>query len=224
MELILIRHGEPVTVQTDGAPADPELSLRGQWQAERVCHWLSCEPIDCVITSSKTRAKQTVAPLVDELGLVPIEVPDLDEIDRRSTVYAPFQVLADQFPEHWQAIQEQRWNDIGWDTLEVFRERVVAAWEGILADPPGRRIAIGCHGGVIGVLASHLIGAGQQWTFANPPFASFSRIAVAADGRAQVLSMNEVGHFDASRSRVVGPDGEGFEGKGFMQALAESRS
>ena len=28
----------------------------------------------------------------------------------------------------------------------------------------------------------------------------------------------------ANRWDVVGPDGEGFEGKGFMQALAESRS
>ena len=56
MELILIRHGEPVTVQTDGAPADPELSLRGQWQAERVCHWLSfCLP--CVGTSFRNNFK-----------------------------------------------------------------------------------------------------------------------------------------------------------------------
>jgi len=223
MEVILIRHGEPLSVQTQGEPADPELSERGQWQAERVSHWLACEPIDCVITSSKTRAKQTVAPLTGHLGVDPIEVRDFDEIDRGSTVYAPFQVMEEQFPDYWQAIQEQRWADIGWDSFDYFRERVVDAWQGVLADPPGERIAIGCHGGVIGVLAAHLTGTGQQWAFANPPFASFTRVAVHADGRTQVLSMNEIGHFDAARTRVVGPDGEGFEGKGFMQALSESR-
>ncbi len=99
MELILIRHGEPLTVETDGEPADPALSERGLWQAGCVSDWLACEPIDCVITSSKLRAK-------------------------------------------------------------------------------------------------------QQWAFASPPFASLSRVVVSADGRAQVLSMNEVGHFDATRRRV----------------------
>jgi probable phosphoglycerate mutase len=224
MELILIRHGEPVTVQTDGEPADPELSERGFWQAERVSHWLACEPIDCVITSSKTRAKQTVAPLAEHLDIEPLEIPDLDEIDRRSTVYAPFQIMPERFPDYWKAIQEQRWSDIGWDSLETFRERVIGAWEHILEQRPGARVAIGCHGGVIGVLAAHVTGVPQQWAFANPPFASFSRVVIAADGRAQVQSLNEVGHFDATRRRVIGPDGEGFEGKGFMQALAESRT
>lgn len=224
MELILIRHGEPQTVETDGKPADPALTERGLWQAERVSHWLECEPIDCVVTSSKTRAKQTVAPLVDSLGIEPLEIADFDEIDRRSTVYAPFPIMAERFPDYWQAIQEQRWADIGWDSYEYFQQRVIAAWEGVLEQRPGQRVAIGCHGGVIGVLAAHITGVAEQWAFSNPPFASISRVAISADGRAQVLSINEVGHFDATRRRVVGPDGEGFEGKGFMQALAESRS
>ena len=102
--------------------------------------------------------------------------------------------------------------------------RVIGAWDRILEERPGQRVAIGCHGGVIGVLAAHVTGVPQQWAFANPPFASFSRVVIAADGRAQVLSLNEVGHFDATRRRVIGPDGEEFEGKGFMQALAESRT
>jgi probable phosphoglycerate mutase len=224
MEVILIRHGEPLTVETDGEPADPELSERGRWQAERVSHWLECEPIDCVVTSSKTRAKQTVAPLARALEIAPLEVRDFDEIDRRATVYAPFQLMPERFPDYWQAIQEQRWADIGWDSFEYFKERVVAAWDGLIASRPGERIAIGCHGGVIGVLAAHVTGVAQQWAFSNPPFASISRVVIGAEGRAQVLSMNEVGHFDATRRRVIGPDGEGFEGKGFMQALAESRT
>lgn len=209
MELILIRHGEPVIVETQGEPADPELSELGRWQAERVSDWLACEPIDCVITSSKARAKQTVVPLVARLGVEPVEIAGLDEIDRRSTVYAPFQVMPERFPDYWKAIQEQRWNDIGWDSFEDFTKRVVAAWEGILSQPPGEHVAVACHGGVIGVLAAHITGVSQRWAFANPPFASFSRVAISADGRAQVLSLNEVGHFDATRSRVVGPNGEG---------------
>jgi len=225
MELILIRHGEPRTLQTEGEPADPELTERGRWQAERLARWLACEPIDCVVTSSRIRAKQTAAPLASHFGLEPIEVPDLDEIDRGSTLYAPMRLMAEQFPEYWKAIQERRFEDIGWDSWEVFHERVLRAWEGILGDPPGRRVAIACHGGVIGVIIAHVIGtAVERWSFANPPFASFSRASVEANGSVRMLSLNEVGHFDASRERVIGPEGEGFDSDGFMQALVESRS
>jgi hypothetical protein len=31
--------------------------------------------------------------------------------------------------------------------------------------------------------------------------------------------MCEVGHFDASRTRLIGPDGEGFSGTGFVEGL-----
>lgn len=211
MHVILIRHGEPRTVETTGEPADPGLSERGRWQAQRVCEWLACEPIDAILTSSKTRAKETVAPLTGRLGIEPAVIADLDEIDRRSTVYAPFAVLAERFPDYWQAIQEQRWEDIGWDSFEDFERRVVCAWQEIVASSIGERIAIGCHGGVIGVILSHITGRTERWSFANAPFASCSRIAIDGDGRAQVASVNEVGHFDAMRKKAIGPDGEGFE-------------
>jgi broad specificity phosphatase PhoE len=210
MHVILIRHGEPCTVETAGEPADPGLTERGRWQAQRVSEWLACEPIDAIVTSSKTRAIETVEPLVGMRGLEPSVVADLDEIDRRSTVYAPFQVMAQRFPDYWQAIQEQRWADIGWDSFEEFERRVVAAWEGLIARPPGAHIAVGCHGGVIGVILAHITGITERWSFANPPFASCARIDIAEDGRAQVLSMNETGHFDAMRDHVVGTAGEGF--------------
>ena len=82
MELIFVRHGEPVSIaSTDGSPANPHLSPRGEWQATRVCDWLACEPIDAVITSNKLRAQQTVDALASQLELAPTVLHDLDEID-----------------------------------------------------------------------------------------------------------------------------------------------
>ena len=41
MELILIRHGLPLQVETkDGTPADPPLSEVGHQQAQRMAKWL----------------------------------------------------------------------------------------------------------------------------------------------------------------------------------------
>jgi len=221
MELIFVRHGEPQSVRTDGAPADPPLSPRGSWQAERVSHWLAAEAVDALVTSNKTRAKQTVEPLAEQSGLAPRVVADLDEIDRRSPIYAPIQVLAEQYPDYWKKITEQRWDEIGWDHPERFRDRVVAAYEGLVRERPGERVVVGCHGGVIGVVLSHVLGLATPFAFANLPFASISRVIVGADARAQVRSVSEVGHFDAARTRVVGPDGEGFAGRGYEHAARE---
>ena len=210
MEIILARHGEPVVAHSDEGPVNPELTERGHWQAERLGAWLACEPIDCVVTSSMLRAQQTAQPLQRQLGIENDVVKDFDEIDRQSRVYAPFHLMKERFPEHYEAIQREDWAALGWDPPERFGERVLAAWEDLLARRPGECVFIACHGGVIGSITSHLLGLSSRWAFANPPFASYSRIRVSADGRAQLLSANEVGHFDATRTRAVGPEGEGF--------------
>ena len=51
MELLLVRHAEPVRIgpgEGDG-PADPELTERGREQAERLAAWLEPEAIDLVV-------------------------------------------------------------------------------------------------------------------------------------------------------------------------------
>ena len=220
MELIFVRHGEPIPTQTeDGSAANPHLSERGVWQAERVCDWLGCEPIDTIITSNKRRAQQTVEALAERLELAPTIVHDFDEIDRHCPVYAPFQMMAEHFPDYWKKILEQRWSEIGWDTPEVFRARVIAAYEGVVASRPGERVVIGCHGGVIGAVLSHVLGLDNLFAFANVPFASITRLRIQPEGSASIGSMCEVGHFDASRTRLIGPDGEGFSGTGFVEGL-----
>ena len=222
MELIFVRHGEPVPVESqDGSPANPHLSARGEWQSERLCDWLACEPIDAVITSNKLRAQQTVAALADRHAIAPTVLPDLDEIDRKCPVYAPFQMMSEHFPEYWEKILQQRWEEIGWDTPEVFQERVLGAYRHIIDTRPGARVVVGCHGGVIGAILAHVIGVDSPFTFANVPFASISRLRIQPDGRGQLASLCEVGHFDAERARMIGPDGEGFEGRGFADGIEE---
>ncbi len=220
MELILVRHGEPVAVRSDdGSPADPQLSERGEWQARRVCDWLACEPIDAIITSNKRRAQQTVAELALRKGIAASVMHDLDEIDRNCPVYAPFQMLPEHFPDYWEKIQQQRWQEIGWDTPERFLERVIGAFEQIVTTRPGERVVVGCHGGVIGAILAHTMGIDSPFVFANVPFASLSRLRIHPNGSGHLASLSEIGHFDATRERAIGPDGEGFSGSGFAAGL-----
>ena len=63
MELLLIRHALPVTVDNrdSGVEADPVLSALGERQAGALADWLVDEHIDAVYASPKARAQLTVA-------------------------------------------------------------------------------------------------------------------------------------------------------------------
>src|SRR5207237_10051682 len=71
MELVLVRHAEPVRVEGGDVPADPHLTPRGREQAARLAAWLAHEPIDHLVTSPLVRARETVAPVAAATGLAP---------------------------------------------------------------------------------------------------------------------------------------------------------
>lgn len=209
MEILLVRHGEPVTVASESGPADPELTARGAWQAKCLGAWLAHEPIDCIVASSKRRAIETVAPLAKQLRLEPEIVPDLVEIDRNAKFYAPPPILKERFPDYYEAMTKGEFEKIGWDSYEVFQARVTNAWQALLDQPRGERVVVACHGGTIGVILSRVLEIQTHSLLDATPFASITRL-VAADGAVRVRTLHEVAHFDGVRERAVGPEGEGF--------------
>ena len=165
MEILLVRHGEPVTMVSEDGPVDPHLTERGHWQAEQLGEWLAHEPIDHVVASNKQRAIQTAVPTANRLGLEPEIVADLAEIDRNSRIYGSPAVLAERFPDYFDAMRNGDFERIGWDSYEVFQERVLGAWNDLVAQPRGERVLVACHGGTIGVILSHVIGASSHGVF-----------------------------------------------------------
>lgn len=205
-EFILVRHGRPEIEIRERGIADPGLDDIGRWQAGRVSRWLAHEPIDRIVTSPKARASQTVVPLVDELGLTPHVIDDLDEIDRFSSRYYPTELVHTEGGEYWEAIQRQEFEAIGWDDISTFIERVTGAWNALAADPGGERVVVACHGGTIRVILGAISGQGMMSV--NVDYASISRVVVDG-GEARYASINETGHFDADRTGLRGPMGNG---------------
>ena len=195
MELILIRHGLPVRkVSEDGSPADPSLSSVGRLQAQAMADWLGVEPIDRIIASPLRRARETAEPLAALLELT-IEVePRIAEYDRDSDAYVPLEELRELDYEAWRDFMRRGYPE-GMD-LEDFRHGVVTACEEIIADNPGRRVALVCHGGVINAWASHVIGLGFKLFF-NPGYTSINRFLASREGVFSVGSLNEVSHLRA---------------------------
>jgi probable phosphoglycerate mutase len=201
MELLLVRHAEPVRIgpgEGDG-PVDPVLTDRGREQADRLAAWLAPEAIDHVVTSPLLRARETAAPL---LGLVggEAEIDDvLVEYDARADHYIPVEELRETRDERWTAMVEGRWEEFGGDEPAVFRSRVVPRLDAIAAAHPGARVAVVCHGGVINVYLADVLGIDRLLWF-DPVYTSVSRVKVSRDGIRSLTTLNETAHLQGVRA------------------------
>ena len=191
MDLIIIRHGLPLTVTGADGAADPALSETGHEQAARVARWLADEHIDSLYSSPMNRAKQTAHPLAQLRQLEPIIRDGLAEYDQHSSSYVPLEELRRTNYDVW---RERMKGGLMGDTDEAqFRQVVVQTIESIIAENPGGRVAIVCHGGVINAYASHILGV-EKVLFFNPTYTSINRFAAARSGERTVLSLNEAAH------------------------------
>ena len=191
MELILIRHGLPEKViNQDGTPADPPLSEEGLKQAELVANWLEHEQIDKLYASPMRRAVQTAEPLAKVKGL-DIELREgVAEYDRKSDLYIPVEQLKELDYDRWKKLMT---GEIVEADFPEFAKAVISALEAIIYENPGKRVAVACHGGVINVWTSHVIGLEPKMFF-NPNYTSINRFMAASSGEKSVVSLNEYHH------------------------------
>jgi broad specificity phosphatase PhoE len=84
VDLLLIRHGQvPTNIvrQLETRVPGPELTELGRDQAEALVAALVAAPVDAIAVSPLVRTRQTAAPIAARLGLDPIELPGLREIE-----------------------------------------------------------------------------------------------------------------------------------------------
>jgi 2,3-bisphosphoglycerate-dependent phosphoglycerate mutase len=200
MELLLVRHAQPVRVEegtVDGA-ADPELSAAGRVQAERLAAWLTVDAPDAVLTSPLRRARETAAPLADALGCSAEIVDGLAEYDAAAGEYIPIEDSRATKDERWYATIEGRWADVGGVDPHEFQAQVVPAMESLIARFPARRVAVFTHGGVLNVYLAHVLGLDAALWF-HPEYTSLSRVHAARTGQRSVATLNETAHLYARR-------------------------
>jgi probable phosphoglycerate mutase len=210
VELLLIRHAEPVRVapgEGGGGPADPELTARGRDEAERLAAWLRGEQIDAVITSPLRRASQTAQPVAQAHGLELEIGPDLIEYDANTDHYIPAEELKAERDARWHAMIDGRWEEFGGEPPDQFRARIVPCLDGIIGRFPAGRVAVVCHGGVINVYLGTLLGLDRHLWF-EPGYTSISRVAAARSGPRSLVTLNETGHLLGIRDPAAVPPPE----------------
>ena len=186
MELILVRHGRP---ERNEVSADPPLSPLGQEQAARVARWLANDAIDAVWSSTMRRAIQTAEPFAAQAGRAVRSHTGIVEFDQASGAYIPTEELKRENFAAWQKLAT------GGDTVDMteFRTRVVQGMEEIIAAHPGQRVTVFCHGGVINVWTTHVLGM-QPRIFFEADYTSINRFNCARSGQRSVASLNERAH------------------------------
>jgi probable phosphoglycerate mutase len=201
VELLLIRHAEPVRVTAGEVtgPANPGLTARGADQAARLAAWLAVDGVDVIVTSPLRRARETAAPLAGALGLEPVVVDGISEYDAHSDEYIPIEELRTLKDDRWNATIEGRWADVGGIDPREFQQQVVPAIDDLIARHPGRTVAAFSHGGVVNVYLAHLLGIDRLLWF-HPEYTSISRVHAARSGPKSVATVNETAHLVATRS------------------------
>lgn len=192
MELILIRHAEPVRIEATEGQADPILHVRGQAQAMALAQALAPEHLDAVWSSPMRRARETAAPLAQAQGLEVIVDEELAEFDRHSSSYIPLEEMKAAKDERLLAMVRGDLGHYGVDA-DSFRSQAVAAIEKVVEAHPSQRVAVVCHGGIINAYLAHIIGL-ERLFFFEPRYAAPTRVLAQSGGQRNLSTLNESIH------------------------------
>jgi alpha-ribazole phosphatase/probable phosphoglycerate mutase len=179
----LMRHGEPVGGRRYRGQRDDPLSERG-WAQMRAAVGDQC-PWSAVISSPLSRcaafgrelAARHDLPLtldgrLQELGFGDWEGRTAEELMRDD----PQRLM-----RFWHDPVAHR--PPGGEALGAFRERVVGAWESLLAAHAGRQVLVICHAGVIRMIVRHVLDMPLDRLFRiQVPSAGLTRIRVDGAG------------------------------------------
>lgn len=150
-ELILARHGETEWNRAGRfqGHADPPLNDLGRAQASGLAVELGSGRITALSSSPLRRALETAETIGAALGLAPVTLEALREVDVGSWQGLTRAEVEARFPE-----QYRRWLDHeqGWDDGETYEEmgaRVVPALQELARRHPGERVLAVTHGGPI---------------------------------------------------------------------------
>jgi probable phosphoglycerate mutase len=191
MDLIIVRHARPEKIENAEGPADPPLSPLGIEQAEAAAEFLSQEKIDQIVTSSMQRAYETAIPLSKHIGIDPILRDDLRESDHNSGTYIPVEEMTlDSGPV--QAYMNDPLTIFEGD-YDGFRDRVVGAFDQIIEENAGKKVAVFCHGMVTSVYLQTLWNLEHPFLL-QPDYTGITRVQASSRGFRTVRSINETGH------------------------------
>lgn len=173
MRIIFIRHGETdwnVTLQYQGQGNVP-LNRRGQQQARLTGERLKAYKACALYSSDIVRARNTAEIISPIVGLEPIMMPELREIDVGQWEGLTPEELYRRFPEHMREYDRDPARTVrrGGESYAQLQERALKAMQSMYDAHMGEETVLAVtHGGTIRAILCHVIGLdlnnfGRMW-------------------------------------------------------------
>lgn len=205
MRLLLIRHGQTVgNINNHLQGDDDPLTELGRKQAMATGRYLAAnESITHLYCSHMARAFETASIIGRAIRHEPMVERGLAELNIGVAAGTPVDVWMADNPEHVATLSDPvtrmdfTWH--GGESGHGFRDRVLAAWDHIVAEHRGRDhvVAVVTHGGALAWIAARIQGLPTD-TWPTDAFRnlSISEIDVARDGTTDVVAWNQTLHLE----------------------------
>ncbi|HZP58627.1 MAG TPA: histidine phosphatase family protein [Dehalococcoidia bacterium] len=209
VRLYLIRHGESGgnAARREGklVTYDPPLTPVGEEQARRLGERMAAYGVDAIYSSPLKRSYDTGMAIAKLTGHRIEVIDDLQEINEPLRAEGTADPETAPLPEGvtHADIKRRFEQDPTWDNLpgsepsRHFRDRIVRAIDYIVAENPGRKVAVTCHGGVIQSYVAEILGLRSDFPFYCFN-ASITSIRAAA-GRRVLWRLNDLAHLEGMR-------------------------
>jgi probable phosphoglycerate mutase len=204
--LTLVRHGTTEWIEQGRlhGVSDAPLSLRGQQEAKLAAQALASQHFDAFYTSPLGRARETAAIIGQAIGLEPIPLDGLREMNFGWLEGGHLFNFAKDTPLK-RALRS------AWITFVVrlsgeprarFGERVAGAAREIARRHPDQRVLVVIHMAVRSNMLARLVdGDPNAWVrYDGWPAGAFTEIELAPDGKASIVRLNISDHLTTLRS------------------------
>lgn len=173
MLLTLVRHAQPAYVSDGRSWVDPPLTDEGRRQAELLGERALAWEVDAIWVSPMVRAQQTCAPVAAALGLVPIQMDWLAEIQNPPQWDgSPADEIEEFFATSLDRSIDEMWEGApGGESFWAFHERVrhglhrslgveglTPSEDGLWDGSSDRRVVVVAHAGTNAVILGLLLG------------------------------------------------------------------
>lgn len=161
--IYLLRHGEVSYFDENGEPYrqnEVPLNDEGRRQAEAAATALAGAAIDRVVVSGLPRTVQTAAALLEHRDVESETVEDLREISPGRMDDQPLEYRERLFTHSLREKITREKRFLGGETFGAHFDRVIPAFESLLAEDTWTEMAIVAHGGTNRAILSHALGVG----------------------------------------------------------------
>jgi len=197
----LIRHAatennRAVPPVLQGRRTDPPLSPEGWQQARRTARFLADVPLAAVYASPLLRARQTATEIAAARQLDVQTIDALIEADVGIWEGRSWEDIQKSDPEAYQAFMRDPAVHpyLGGENMLAVRDRVVPAFEQLMAENLGRRIAVVAHNVVNRVYLAELIGLDICRFRSVPQDNCAVNLLRFRHGRAKAVTINGIFH------------------------------